>query len=40
MDVFGIDIGGSRIKAAIVDVATGQLLSDFLSTETPHPATP
>jgi polyphosphate glucokinase len=40
MDALGIDIGGSGIKAAIVDVATGQLLSDFLQIKTPHPATP
>lgn len=40
MDVLGIDIGGSTIKAAIVDVATGQLESDFLQIETPRPATP
>lgn len=40
MDVFGIDIGGSCIKGAIVDVATGQLRSEQLLIETPHPATP
>lgn len=40
MDVLGIDVGGSRIKGAIVDIKTGLLQSDFLQIETPQPATP
>jgi len=40
MDVLGIDIGGSYIKGAIVDVRTGELRSECLQVETPQPATP
>jgi polyphosphate glucokinase len=40
MRVLGIDIGGSGIKAAPVDVTTGQLLADRQKIETPHPALP
>ncbi|MDX2481306.1 MAG: ROK family protein [Desulfuromusa sp.] len=40
MNVLGIDIGGSGIKGAIVDVETGQLCSERLRVETPQPATP
>jgi polyphosphate glucokinase len=40
MHVLGIDIGGSGIKAAPVDVTTGQLLADRQKIETPHPALP
>jgi polyphosphate glucokinase len=36
----GIDIGGSGIKGAIVDLATGMLVSDRLRAATPQPATP
>jgi polyphosphate glucokinase len=36
----GIDIGGSGIKGAPVDVATGELLAPRLRFETPQPATP
>jgi polyphosphate glucokinase len=38
--VLGIDIGGTGIKAAPVDVATGQLLAERLKLPTPRPATP
>lgn len=38
--VLGIDIGGSGIKGALVDVATGALCSDRVHLVTPHPATP
>jgi polyphosphate glucokinase len=38
--VFGIDIGGSGIKGALVDVQTGQLRSHRVRYATPHPATP
>lgn len=40
MKVLGIDIGGSGIKAAPVDVATGQLLEERERILTPSPATP
>jgi polyphosphate glucokinase len=38
--VLGIDIGGTGIKGAPVDVATGRLAADRLKLETPHPARP
>lgn len=37
---FGVDIGGSGIKAAPVDLVTGHLTGDRLRTDTPRPATP
>lgn len=37
---FGIDIGGSGIKGALVDLATGQLSGERLRIDTPQPATP
>jgi len=37
---FGIDIGGSGIKGATVDLVRGELLVERLRLETPHPATP
>jgi polyphosphate glucokinase len=40
MHVLGIDIGGTGIKAAPVDVTTGKLLADRQKIETPHPALP
>ena len=40
MDVLGIDIGGTGIKAAPVDVATGTLTSARVKVPTPHPALP
>ncbi len=36
----GIDVGGSGIKGAIVDLDTGQLVGDRFRVETPQPATP
>ncbi len=36
----GIDVGGSGIKAAVVDVEAGRLRSDRLRVATPIPATP
>lgn len=38
--VLGIDVGGSGIKGAIVDTATGELLTERLRIPTPTPATP
>ncbi len=37
---FGIDIGGSGMKAAPVDLATGELVSERYRIDTPQPATP
>jgi polyphosphate glucokinase len=37
---FGIDIGGSGMKAAPVDLATGELHDDRYRLDTPEPATP
>jgi polyphosphate glucokinase len=36
----GIDIGGSGIKGAPVNLQTGELKSDRLRVDTPHPSTP
>ncbi len=40
MHVLGVDIGGTGIKAAPVDVAAGKLLAERQKISTPHPATP
>ena len=40
MDVLGIDIGGTGIKGALVDVVKGELKSDRFRLLTPQPATP
>lgn len=40
MEVFGIDIGGSGIKGAPVDMETGQLLAERLRIPTPPGAKP
>ena len=40
MRALGIDIGGSGIKAAPVDVTTGKLLAVRQKIDTPHPARP
>lgn len=37
---FGIDIGGSGIKGAIVDTTTGQLVTKRIRIATPRPSTP
>lgn len=36
----GIDIGGSGIKSALVDLAEGRLITDRLRVDTPQPSTP
>ncbi|MDQ3406843.1 MAG: ROK family protein [Chloroflexota bacterium] len=36
----GIDVGGTGVKAALVDLATGKLASDRVREKTPQPATP
>ncbi|MFZ0491693.1 MAG: ROK family protein [Acidimicrobiia bacterium] len=40
MEILGIDIGGSGIKGAPVDVETGALAADRFKILTPEPATP
>jgi len=40
MHALGVDIGGTGIKAAPVDVATGKLLAERTKVDTPRPATP
>jgi polyphosphate glucokinase len=40
MQALGIDIGGTGIKGAPVDLSTGKLLADRKKILTPHPATP
>ncbi|MEU4574738.1 polyphosphate--glucose phosphotransferase [Nonomuraea sp. ATR24] len=40
MDVLGIDIGGSGIKGAPVDLETGELTRERLRVPTPRPAVP
>lgn len=37
---FGIDVGGSGIKGAKVDLATGEFVGDRIRFDTPQPATP
>lgn len=40
-DVFlGVDVGGSGIKVAPVDVVTGRLVADRVRVKTPQPSTP
>ena len=38
--VLGVDIGGSGIKAAPVDTATGEMIAERQKFETPQPSTP
>jgi len=38
--ILGIDVGGTGIKGAIVDVVTGELLTEKRKIATPKPATP
>lgn len=40
MEILGIDIGGSGIKGGLVNVETGELVSERLRLNTPQPATP
>ncbi len=39
-NVLGIDIGGSGIKGALVDLETGELATERIRIATPQPATP
>jgi polyphosphate glucokinase len=36
----GFDVGGSSVKAGLVDVDAGRLVGGLISAPTPHPATP
>ena len=38
--LLGIDVGGSSVKAGVVDVGTGQVLGDMITAPTPQPSTP
>lgn len=38
--LLGIDVGGSSIKAGLVDVDAGRLVGDLIAAATPQPATP
>lgn len=38
--ILGVDVGASGIKAAIIDVQTGQLLTERIRLLTPNPSTP
>jgi polyphosphate glucokinase len=40
VNCLGIDMGGSSIKAGVVDVTTGYLVSDIAHVPTPRPSTP
>ena len=40
MQILGIDVGGTTIKAALVETSTGALLSEHVRIVTPKPATP
>ena len=40
MQILGIDVGGSGIKGAPVDIATGELTADRLRIKTPKGAEP
>src|SRR5689334_2654619 len=36
----GLDVGGSSIKAGLVDIEAGRLVGDLISALTPQPSTP
>jgi len=40
VQVFGVDVGGSGVKGAPVDLTTGKLIGDRTRIPTPKPATP
>jgi polyphosphate glucokinase len=39
-EVLGIDVGGSSVKAALVDVHAGRVTGSLISAPTPQPSTP
>ena len=40
MEILGIDIGGSGVKAAVVDTKKGKLVSQKVRFPTPDPSSP
>lgn len=40
MEILGVDIGGSGIKGALVDIETGELKTERIRVPTPVPSTP
>ena len=40
MQILGMDVGGTGIKAAVVETTDGRLASERIRVETPRPATP
>lgn len=40
MQAIGVDVGGSGVKAALVDLGSGEFLGERLRVDTPQPATP
>lgn len=40
MEILGLDVGGSAVRAAVIDTERGQLVSSLRSLPTPQPATP
>src|SRR5579863_3450735 len=40
VQLLGIDVGGSSVKAGLVDVGAGRLVGELISAPTPQPATP
>ena len=40
MEMIGIDVGGTGIKAAVVETTSGELMTERVRVPTPHPATP
>ena len=40
MELLGVDIGGSGIKGALVDIDKGEMVTERFRIETPQPATP
>jgi polyphosphate glucokinase len=38
--VLGIDVGGSSVKAGLVDVDSGRLIGELISARTPQPSSP
>ena len=40
MEILGVDIGGSGIKGAPVDIITGKLVSERIRIPTPNPSSP
>jgi len=39
-EVLGIDVGGSSVKAALIDVQAGRVTGSLISAPTPRPSTP